>query len=59
MKTTGKLLGTVENNSLLLLDTKTDSVSAVTTVKNGKQDERLTEVSATAWWIGTARSACA
>lgn len=59
MKTTGKLLGTVENNSLLLLDTKTDSVSAVTTVKNGKQDERLTEVSATAWWIGTVRSACA
>lgn len=59
MKTTGKLLGTVENDSLLLLDTKTDSVSAVTTAKNGKQDERLTEVSATAWWIGTVRSACA
>lgn len=57
MKTTGKLLGTVENNSLLLLDTKTDSVSAVTTVKNGKQDERLTEVSATAMvdWNGTQR----
>lgn len=57
MKTTGKLLGTVENNSLLLLDTKTDSVSAVTTVKNGKQDERLTEVSATAMvdWTGTQR----
>lgn len=57
MKTTGKLLGTVENDSLLLLDTKTDSVSAVTTVKNGKQDERLTEVSATAMvdWNGTQR----
>ena len=57
MKTTGKLLGTVENDSLLLLDTKTDSVSAVTTVKNGKQDERLSEVSATAMvdWNGTQR----
>lgn len=37
MKTTGKLLGTVENNSLLLLDTKTDSVSAVTTVKTASR----------------------
>lgn len=57
MKTTGKLLGTVENDALLLLDTKTDWVSAVTTVKNGKQDERLTEIAATALvdWNGTQR----
>lgn len=57
MKTTGKLLGTVENDALLLLDTKTDRVSAVTTVKNGRQDERLTEIAATALvdWNGTQR----
>ena len=57
MKTTGKLLGTVENDTLLLLDTKTDRVSSVTTVKNGRQDERLANLDATALvdWNGTQR----
>lgn len=55
MKTTGKLLGTVENDCLLLLDTTSDTVSCVTTVENGKKQERFSDVTAVAVasWGGT------
>lgn len=57
MKNTGKLIGTVANDSLLILDTATDTVSNVQEVRNGKQTERLGNVATTAVvnWEGANR----
>ncbi len=44
MKTSGKLLGTMTNDALLVLDTASDTVSSVSEVVNGKQTERLANV---------------
>ncbi len=45
LKTSGKLVGTMTNDALLVLDMASDTVSSVDEVVNGKQIERLANVS--------------
>ncbi len=55
MKTSGKMVGTMTNDALLVLDTASDTVSSVNEVVNGKQTEQLANVSGVgmADWNGT------
>ncbi len=57
MKTSGKMVGTMTNDALLVLDTASDTVSSVNEVVNGKQTEQLANVSGVgmADWNGTQR----